>query len=152
MESSGAGEGQGGEKLSSLHKPEKEELESASPLETLPSLHHGPNEQDGKGQGQMEQVEEDAEAREEEGGADAEEGAGPGQEQQQGVMGGGEEEAREPQHQPEQRGGEAGVQRQGGQEEGRQRLARRCCLETGKRNGNKRDGDSLERLHQVTGG
>lgn len=92
----------------------------------------------------MEQVEGDAEAREEEGGADADEGAGPGQEQQQGVMDGGEEEGREPQDQPEQRGGEPGVQRQGGQEEGRQRLAHRCRLEMGKYNRNKSDGDSLK--------
>lgn len=125
----GEGGGQGSEKL--LHTPENEKLESAAGWSSLPSLHHSQSEHGGERQGQMEQVEGDAEAREDEGGADAEEGAGPGQEQQQGVMDGGEEQGRQPQHQPEQRGGEPAVQGQGGQEEGRQRLAHRCRLEMG---------------------
>lgn len=89
---------------------------------------------DGDRRGQVEQVQGDAEARQQEGEADAEEGPGPRQEQQHGVMDGGEEEARERQDQPEQRGGEPGVERQGRQEERRRRLTRRHRLEIGMEN------------------
>lgn len=62
------------------------------------------------------------EARQEQGGGDGSDAPGPGQQEQQGVVEGGEEESRERQHESEERGGEPGVQRQRGKEEGRCRL------------------------------
>lgn len=129
-------------KLSLLHIPATQKLEPGSglwgpwsrplaPLTPGPVARGGPSGHGGHRHGQMEHVQGDAEARHQEGDADAEEGPRPRQEQQQQrVIGGGEEESREGQDEPEQGGGEPGVQRQRGQEEGRRRLTCRHCLKT----------------------
>lgn len=129
-------------KFSLLNIPGPQKLEPGSglwslwsrplaPLTTGLVARGGPNGCGGHHHGQMEHVQGNAEARQQEGDADAEEGPRPRQEQQQqGVIDGGEEESREGQDEPEQRGGEPGVQRQRGQEEGRRRLTCRYCLKT----------------------
>lgn len=67
----------------------------------------------------MEQVQGHTEARQQQGGADGGDTPGPGQQEQQGVIEGGEDESWERQHESQECGGEPGVQRQRGQEEGR---------------------------------
>lgn len=101
-------------------------------LASGPVARHGQNGHDGERHGQMEQVQSDTKAGQDEGDADAEKGPRPRQEQQQGVIDGGEEEIREGEGEPEQRGGEPGVQRQRRQEEIRRRLARSYRLKTWK--------------------
>lgn len=63
------------------------------------------------------------------GDADAGETPGPGQEEQQGVIEGGEDESRDGHDEPEEHGGEPGVQRQRRQEDRHSCLTHGYCLE-----------------------
>lgn len=69
------------------------------------------------------------ETRQKQGGADAGDTPGPGQEEQQGVIEGGEDESRNGQDEPEEHGGEPGVQRQRRQEDRHCGLTHGYCLE-----------------------
>lgn len=60
----------------------------------------------------MKQVEGHVETRQKQGGADAGDAPGPSQEKQQGVIEGGEDKSWDGQDEPEEHGGEPGVQRQ----------------------------------------
>lgn len=128
--------------LSLLHNSATEQLEPGCGLQVAgsfvtgcgihsrPVARHSQDGHDADHHSQMEQVESNAKARQEEGDTDAEHGPRPGQEQQQGVMDGGEEEGRERQDEPEHRGGEPRVQRQRRQEERRHSLTCRRRLKT----------------------
>ncbi|TNN78729.1 hypothetical protein EYF80_010899 [Liparis tanakae] len=85
-------------------------------------------------QGQVEQVYGDAEARQPQRGADGGDAPRPDQEQQeQRVMQGTEDQSRDGQDEPQQRGRQPGVQRQRGQQQPRSRPARGHGLGGGKR-------------------
>lgn len=70
-------------------------------------------------QGQVEQVDGHAEARQQQRDAGGGDAPGTGEEQRQGVMQGAEDERRDGQDEPEQRGRQPRVQEEGGREEGR---------------------------------
>lgn len=77
----------------------------------------------------MQQVQAHLEARQEQGGADGGDKPGQGQQEQQGAIEGGEKECGERQHESQERGGEPGVEREGGEEEGGGGLANRHDLQ-----------------------
>lgn len=86
------------------------------------------NGHDADQQGQVDQVQGDMETRQQQGHGNTNDAPRPGEEEQQGVREGAEDQSRNGQDESEQRGAEPGVQRQRRQQERHCCLAQGCCL------------------------